>query len=167
MLVFDLLIACVTHVAGRLRNWWYSIPFRRVGRVGPAPEDVPELAPDVLRATIDFLPLRRLAQLAHLSTEFSDACFARVAERNRVVAGFLASQFTDEFREGLHPSQTRLPRDLVVDPPVRSDSACSTTRFFRVCVWSGCSHGNFSVHICEHPTPYKLRERQYARLILW
>jgi hypothetical protein len=67
-----------------------------------------------------YVPLRNLAQLACLCKAFRALYLERVMEREEVVSGLLETHFTAEFREGLYPAETALPRDLIVDPPVRA-----------------------------------------------
>jgi hypothetical protein len=77
------------------------------------------LPPEILRLILGYLPLRNLAQMATLSKEARLVYLDRVTERDEQVVASLLSQFTAEFREGLSSAHTVLPRDLVVDPPVR------------------------------------------------
>jgi hypothetical protein len=79
----------------------------------------PDLPVDLQRQIAGRLSFRDLAQLACLSKQLRAFCTDRVRERDGVVAVRLESEFTPEFREGLSPAQTALPRDLVVDPQVR------------------------------------------------
>jgi hypothetical protein len=72
------------------------------------------------RLILEYLPLLTLARLASTSKDFWAAYWGRVQERDRVVATRVKSDFTAEFREGLSPADTALPRDLHVDPPVRA-----------------------------------------------
>jgi hypothetical protein len=74
---------------------------------------------DMQEVVVGFLSFRELAQLACVSKQLRTFCLNRVRERDRVVATRLESDFTPEFREGLSPAQTALPRDLLVDPKVR------------------------------------------------
>jgi hypothetical protein len=67
-----------------------------------------------------YVPLRDLAQLACLCKGFHALYLERVVEREDVISGLLETRFTAEFREGLYPAETSLPRDLIVDPPVRA-----------------------------------------------
>jgi hypothetical protein len=78
----------------------------------------PDLPLELQWQILGRLSFRELAQLACLSKQLRAFCMDRVRERDRVVADHLESDFTPEFREGLSPAQTALPRDLVVDPQV-------------------------------------------------
>jgi hypothetical protein len=78
------------------------------------------LPPDIQSRILAYVPLRNLAQVASLCKGFRALYLERVMEREEVVSGLLESHFTAEFREGLYPADTALPRDLIVDPPVRA-----------------------------------------------
>jgi hypothetical protein len=78
-----------------------------------------DLPLDLQREIVACLSFRQLAQLACLSNQLRAFCMDRVRERDGVVAARLRSDFTAEFRKGLSPAQTALPRDLLVDPQVR------------------------------------------------
>jgi hypothetical protein len=78
-----------------------------------------DLPPDMQRLILGWISLRQMAQLACLSAELRSMYLERVKKRDAAVASLLESHFTADFREGLSPSQTALPRDLIVDPPVR------------------------------------------------
>jgi hypothetical protein len=80
---------------------------------------IQDLALDMQRLILGLLPLRQLAQLGCLSKELRNLYWERVEQRDVVIASKLETHFTAEFRENLRPEETSLPRDLVVDPPVR------------------------------------------------
>jgi hypothetical protein len=65
------------------------------------------------------IPLRALAQLACLCKDMHALYLERVQERDAHVANLLVSCFEADFRDGLTPAQTALPRDLIVDFRVR------------------------------------------------
>jgi hypothetical protein len=72
------------------------------------------------RAILGCVPLRDLARLACLCKDLRTPYQDRHWERDTAVAKALGCHFTAEFREALTPSQTALPHDLIVDPPVRA-----------------------------------------------
>jgi hypothetical protein len=78
-----------------------------------------DLPTDMQRHVLGAMPLCDLARMACLSKELRVVYLDRVKKRDDVVADLLESQFTEEFREGLSTTQTSLPRDLIVEPPVR------------------------------------------------
>ncbi len=82
-------------------------------------EDLPALCKELVLA---LLPLRKLAELACMSKEFRNVYIDLVKERNDVVEARLQSDFPAAFRNGLLPADTALPRDQIVDPPVRNPS---------------------------------------------
>jgi hypothetical protein len=79
----------------------------------------PDLPLELQREIVGHLSLCELAQMACLSNQLRAFCTDRVRERDGVVAARLESDFTAEFREGLSPAQTALPRDFMVEPEVR------------------------------------------------
>jgi hypothetical protein len=81
--------------------------------------DLPQLCIDLVLGRV---PLRKLAHLACLSKELHLVYLDRVKERDEVVAARLDTDFQADFRERLLPADTALPRDLIVDPPVRCPS---------------------------------------------
>jgi hypothetical protein len=85
---------------------------------------ISDLHPDLQGYILGMLPLRKLAQIAHLSNAVHKMYLERVKERDAHVADLMETYFTAEFREGLSPADTRLPRDLVVDLRVRK---CTST----------------------------------------
>jgi hypothetical protein len=74
---------------------------------------------DLQGHVLEMLPLRKLAQIAPLSKRVHKMYLERVKERDAQVADLIKTYFTPEFREGLSPAETRLPRDLIVDLRVR------------------------------------------------
>jgi hypothetical protein len=80
---------------------------------------ISDLHSDLQGYILGMLPLRKLAQIAHLSKSVHKMYLERVKERDAHVADLMESYFTAEFREGLSPADTRLPRDLIVDLRVR------------------------------------------------
>ncbi len=78
-----------------------------------------ELPEDMLRIIVGYLPLADLARLACVSKELHTPYVERVNQRDTAVSALLELHFTAEFRQGLSPAQTALPRDLVADPQVR------------------------------------------------
>jgi hypothetical protein len=84
------------------------------------PTDPPSHMPaDLQRLILGMVPLRTLAQMACLSKELRAVYWRRAGDRDAAVAAHVESHFTAEFREGLSLTQTALPRDLIVHPPVR------------------------------------------------
>jgi hypothetical protein len=77
------------------------------------------LPEEMQRLILGHLPLRDLARVACLSMDFRTSYWERVTQRDTVVADLLQSQFSAAFREGLTLADTALPRDLIVDSPVR------------------------------------------------
>ncbi len=78
-----------------------------------------DLPGDLQQLIWGLVPLRKLAQMASLSKELRVVCLDRVKKRDAAVATMVESCTTAEFREGLWWAKTALPRDLIVDPPVR------------------------------------------------
>jgi hypothetical protein len=78
-----------------------------------------DLPPDMQRLILGWISLREMAQLACLSTELRIFYLERVKQRDAAVASLLESHFSPESLEGLPSSQTALPRDSIIHPPVR------------------------------------------------
>jgi hypothetical protein len=97
-------------------------------RAASLSEDLSQICKDLARSynlqdltiLLARVPLRKLARLACLSKELHLVYLDRVKLRDAVVAAHLESDFPADFREGLLRADTALPRDLVVDPPVRN-----------------------------------------------
>lgn len=99
-----------------------------VGRENDPQSTLLTLSPHLQRIALSFVPLRDLARMACLNKQLGAVYKERVKERNKVVAALLKSRFTPEFRRGLRRAETSLPRDLLVDPPVRE--LCYLKSFF-------------------------------------
>jgi hypothetical protein len=88
-----------------------------------------EFPPDLQRYIMGFVPLREMAQLACLNKELRSVYLERVKQRDAVVTSLLESHVTPDFPKGLSSTHTAcaqcgLPRDLIVDSPVRHLSLC-------------------------------------------
>jgi hypothetical protein len=110
-------------------NFWYSRPRETswlsrwvqwcLGTKPPQNYSLVALPLHLQRLIVESLHLRTLAQMACLNTDLRTLYLERVNKRDTVVAGLLESQFTANLRQGLTPGTTALPRDLIVNPPVR------------------------------------------------
>jgi hypothetical protein len=78
-----------------------------------------DLPLDLLRPMFESMLLRRLAVMACYGKVFRTLYVERVQLRDEAVAARLTSDFSPDFRERLTADQTRLPRDLMVEPMVR------------------------------------------------
>jgi hypothetical protein len=105
-----------------------------------------ELPPEMQRLVYEKVALRDLARLACVSKDIHAAYLERVDARDVIVADHLERHFTPEFRDGLSPSQTALPCDLIVHPPVRRPSLCS---LHDVQVWT-----IYDVQVCSNCKDY-------------
>jgi hypothetical protein len=81
-----------------------------------------DLSEDLQRRVLASVPLRQWAQLACMKKSLRILYSERVRERDQAVAARLGSDLAAESREGLASAQTSLPRDLIVEPPVRLPS---------------------------------------------
>lgn len=78
-----------------------------------------KLPGDLQRVILSYVPFREMAQLACSRKELRTVYLDRIRDRDAEVAARLESGFTAEFREGISLSETALPMDLIVYPPVR------------------------------------------------
>jgi hypothetical protein len=123
------LVSCGT--LRQMRQFAYKALKRHEwGGVALAPLPLLEFPPELQRHILGWIPLRELAQLACLNKEFRDVYVDRVNQRDAVVVSLLESHSTPDFRGALSCTQTlALPRDLVVDPPVRPLALCVLLTF--------------------------------------
>ncbi len=119
-----------------------------------------DLPADMQRVILAYVPLPDLARLACLSKELRTAYVKRVTKRDATVAAILQSHFTAAFCEGLSPSQTALPWDLIVSPPVREASSSDyTVSSVYYCLLAECClwRQNIftSLHLTSTHNPYR------------